>query len=804
MKNKGCLLIFILILSIQCNAQEIKVSGYVTDSINSEPLIGVSIYAQKDQRTAKTNEVGFFTIFLPISDSLTQLKVYTYSYKLKLISLVPTEDKQLTIQLKSTMFQAIDEVDVVADKKSDQKLGLIDLPISQLRKIPMLGGEPDVIKAFQLLPGVAGGTEGTSGLYVRGGSPDQNLFLLDNVPLYYVSHIGGFISTFDPAMINSVKLYKSNFPAQYNGRLSSIVDIRMRDGNQNKRSGEVAVGLLSTKLQFDGPFKMDSSWTYLISARRFNLDLFTRLISRLASDWESGAGYTFYDANIKFVKRFKDHSKLSFTYYDGRDRIFVNAGQKRDEMNTNAYKYRNNIIWGNRLGSINYTREIGKRMFAEFNLGTTNFRYLTKIESKFSDSGSDELTNSTSFKFQSKVNDVLLKSKFDVKWNESIAMSFGWNGTLHLFSPGSITRMENNEQDTSIVNRINAFENNLFAEGHFLISKRISGTVGVNGSSFTMKDTTFFSLEPRVSILAQINDKLNFQMGFSRMKQYMHYLSYSGAGLPSDLWIPATKELIPEVSNQLNAGFVFTPRSLKLPLKFSIEGFYKTMTNLLEYKEGVNIFSANSLATKIEKSGVGRVIGLEFLVEKTIGKSTGWIAYTLSKNTRKFENINGGEEFPYKFDRRHDISINFVHQFSDRIQMNATWVFSTGNAITLAQGNYYQADLGDYYLDGSDPYELLLAEQYNGKNSFRMPAFHKLDLGVNFSKQKRIGVRTWSFGIYNAYNRQNPFFLFYKKNSANEVKLHQLTLFPIIPSFHYSFVFNYNKVSFKAQKLRFL
>lgn len=772
-----------------CISQEIKISGFITDSINSEPLIGVSIFCPQFNISTKTNDNGYFSILIPKTDSLAFLWTQMYGYKKKIVTFLPANDQQISIELNSTLFQAIDEVEIIAQRRQNQDIGVIDIPISQLKKIPMLGGEPDVIKAFQLMPGVAGGTEGTSGLYVRGGSPDQNLFLLDNVPLYYVSHIGGFISTFDPAMINSVKLYKSNFPGQYSGRLSSIIDVRMRDGNRNKRSGEVAVGLLSTKLQFDGPMKKDSSWTYLISARRFNLDIITRLLARLDSQGESAAGYTFYDANLKLVKRFKNKSKLSFTYYDGRDRIFVKARRRQNEQNSNAYKYNQNIIWGNRLGSVNYSTALGKRIFAAFNLGTTNFRYITKIESKFSDNGSNELTNSSLLKFQSKVNDVLLKTKFDLKWTEKYKMTFGWNGTFHLFTPGTILRTNNNQQDTSVVTKIHAYENNFFLENHVQVSKRISATVGLNSSLFALKDTTFFSLEPRFFTKMQINENLSFQMGYARMKQYIHYLSYSGAGLPSDLWLPATKDLIPEISNQFNAGFIFISSSKKVPLKFSLEGFYKTMNHLLEYKEGVSLFSANTISSKIEKSGVGRVIGLEFLVEKSIGKTTGWIGYTLSKNTRTFENINGGKTYAFKFDRRHDISISIAHQISKKIQLNATWVFASGNAITLAQSNYYQIDLGNYYPNNNDPYQLNIAEQYNGKNGFRMPAYHKLDIGININKVKQKGIRTWSFGLYNAYNRQNPFFLFYKKNSANEVKLNQLTLFPIIPSFHYSFVF---------------
>lgn len=789
------LLIFTCLLFVNTIllAQKTVVTGIVRDAASNEAMISAIIYSPKTNTSVQTNSSGNFTFINEIKDSLFELIVYASGYEKVTLSIYSKKDTTLSIYLKYAFFKELDEVKVSAERVIKPELGLIEMPFKLLKQLPTIGGEPDVIKAFQLMPGVAGGKEGTSGLYVRGGSPDQNLFLLDEIPLYYVSHIGGFVSTFDPNAINSIKLYKGNFPARYNGRLSSVIDIRMKDGNAKKRTGEVFVGLLSTKFQIEGPLKKDSSITYFFSARRFNIDLFTRIIARIATDGESSTGYTFYDLNGKLVKRFGNNSKLSLTMYDGRDRIFVNASQKRDQFSSNAFKYKSNVKWGNLMGTLNYSYPISKRMFSNFTLASTNFFYLTDVKAKFSDQGSDELTNASQLTFKSGVNDIILKSQFDFTVNEKIKLIFGAKSNFHIFTPGRIESQGISNQDT-IVNdkKINALENTLFIENHFKLSKKASMNLGLNGTSFLLQDTNFFSFEPRLSLNYSFAKNFTVQGGYSRMKQFMHYLSNSGAGLPSDLWIPVTKQLIPEVSNQFSLGFTLTT-SKKIPLIITIEGFYKNLENLIDYKEGTNLFQADAIENKIVKDGVGEVYGLEFLIHKTIGKSTGWISYTLSKNTRTFADLNDGKTFPFKFDRRHDVSLVFTHAFTEKIQFTATWVYSTGNAITLAQGKYNQIDLGQYYYQDPSPdpatFVLNQAQLYNGKNSYRMPAYHKLDIGMSFQKTKPNGTRTFSFGIYNVYNQQNPFFLFYKKNKQNEIKLNQLTLFPIIPSVNYSFAF---------------
>jgi hypothetical protein len=788
------LFFFFILFNFSCfHAQKIVISGFVKDKITQEALIGAQIFSSKSKSIASTNSSGYFSFVLERKDSVFKYFCYLFGYKKAEFSLKSTIDTTVVLFLETKGVTDVEEVSVSAERIKKVELGTIDLPIKILKQIPTIAGEPDVIKAFQLMPGVSGGKEGTSGLYVRGGSPDQNLFLLDEIPLYYVSHIGGFVSTFDPNAINSIKLYKGNFPARYSGRLSSVIDIRMKDGNVNKRKGEVFIGLLSTKYQVDGPMKKDSSITYLFSARRFNIDLFTRLIARYASNFESSAGYTFYDLNGKIVKRYKNNSKLSFSMYNGRDRIFINSSKKRDEFNSSAYKFKSNVKWGNLMGTLNYSIPLNKKIFANFSLATTNFSYITDVKAKYSDQGSDELTNESELSFKSRVSDVILKSQFDYAFSDKISFKFGSNSIYHRFTPGRIESIAYSDKDTLISDfKVPSFENNLFLENEIKLNKRTSVNFGINSTSYSLKDTTFFSLEPRIYLDFEIAKNLFFRGGYSRMKQFIHYLSNSGAGLPSDLWIPVSKSLLPEISNQFSLGFTLTTPKSKLPLSFSIEGFYKDMSHLIDYKEGANLFSMDAIENKIESDGRGEVYGIEFLVQKTIGKASGWIAYTLSKNTRTFENLNGGKSFPFKYDRRHDISLVFSYSFSEKIQFTATWVYSTGNALTLAQGKYTQLDLAAYYYqepNSTANYVQNESQLYYGKNSYRMPAYHKLDLGISFEKKVQKGLRTWSFGLYNVYNQQNPFYLFYKLNKQKEIKLHQLTLFPIIPSVNYSLRF---------------
>lgn len=786
--------VFLSFFPFSSFSQKSTISGFVKDAETNEALIDVKVYSPNLNQGAITNASGYFSLTLPNADY--QLVIDAFGYERELVSISFRKDTVINFFLKVDKVLELDEINVVS--KQDESfgitsIGLINVSVEQLKNIPNLAGEPDIVKAFQLMPGVQSGSEGTSGLYVRGGTPDQNLFLLDNTPLYYVSHIGGFVSTFDPNAINSIKLYKGGFPARYNGRLSSVIDIKMKDGNQKKRRGEIAVGLLTTKFQIDGPLSKDSSITYFFSARRFNLDLFTRLFARIDSKGESSAGYTFYDLNGKLVKRFNNNGKLTLTLYEGRDRIFVNASKKGETSSSISYKNKSNVRWGNFMGNLNYSQSFGKKLFGDISLASTNFKYTTDVNGRYSNPGQQELVHTSRIKFVSQVNDIILKAQLQYEVSPSYKLTGGATSTFHRFTPGRIQYVKQNASDTLIGDdRINAFENNLFIENQLKLGDKFDLNFGLNFTSFAMKDTVFNSLQPRLIASWEIYDNLVLQGGFSRMNQNMHYLTNSGTGLPSDLWIPVSKKMLPEVSNQYNIGFTYSLKNRKFPLNFILEGYYKDLSNLIDYREGSNLFQTTELEDKIVSNGTGKVFGIEFLIQKKIGRLTGWVGYTLSKNTRQFDEVNNGEPYPFIFDRTHDVSLTMSYKVNERVQITGTWVYATGSPVTLAKAQYDLVGLDYDYPNNSINDNFLYfnsAHVYDGKNNARLPDYHKLDVGIRLSKEKPRGIRTWYFGVYNAYNRQNPFFLFYKENSQGEVTLHQLTLFPIIPSFSYSFVF---------------
>jgi hypothetical protein len=787
---------FIFFYYNEAKSQNVTISGYVRDAISKEVVIGAKIYLPELERGTSTNAQGFYNIQVPQNAISLKFIVTSIGFKSLQKEVSVIHNQRMDFELQVLFTKDVEVVYVDTNQFTDPEIGVISIPISRLKSIPNLGGEPDVIKAFQMMPGVQGGKEGSSGLFVRGGTPDQNLFLLDNVPLYYVNHIGGFISTFDPNAINSIKLYKGSFPARYAGRLSSVVDIRMKDGNMSSHVGEFAIGLLSSKLNFEGPMGKDSSMSYFISLRRFNLDLLTRPFARLTSNFENSAGYTFYDINGKLTKRFSDGSKLSLSVYEGRDRIFLNSSRKSLDANDRAYRFRSNVRWGNFMTTLNYSKPLRKRLFLLASLSTTNFKYSSVVRGKFSDPGQNELTNSSSISFASGINDIISNAQLEFDVNEFYDVKAGLSATYHRFSPGNIVYNTSGDQTNVGSGSIHAFEGNAFIENHIRIGSRISINAGLQMNSFVLRDTTFNSLQPRLMLTIELAKKLNLQLGYSKMNQNLHYLANSGLGLPSDLWLPATKTFIPEVANQFNLGLTYVLRKSKTPLNFVLEAFYKDMKNLVEFKDGVSLFSPSSIEDKIVSGGIGTVYGIEFLLQKSVGKLTGWVGYTWSKNTRQFDQLNNGNPYPFIYDRRHDFSLVLSFQIKENVQLNLSWVYMTGNAITLAAGeyaaNYILYPETNILIDAT----FFSAHIYDGKNGFRMPAFHKLDIGANFTKRKPKGMRTLSLGVYNIYNQPNPFLLFFRPNSAGDVTLHQLTLFPIIPSLSYSFVFD-TKLMFK-------
>ena len=767
-------------------AQTYTLSGFVQDAKTGESLIGVDIYNSDTYEGTVTNNYGFYSLSLNLNKTDTaHLHISYVGYEKQDTILVLNKNQQINFSLlQNNMLNEIIIQEKYKNIERKTEMSTIEIPLNQINNLPSLTGETDIMRVFQLMPGIQSGKEGRSSIYVRGGSPDQNLILLDGVPLYYVSHIGGFVSVFEPSALKSVKLIKGGFPARYGGRLSSVVDIIMKEGNKEKLRGEYTLGILSSKILLEGPVKNSKS-SFLFSLRRCNIDIITIPISWFNSNGESFAGYTFYDINAKYNHTISKKNKIYFSFYSGRDKLFIKSHGSISIPNLVEYKYRykNIVSWGNIMGTVRFNHIYNSKLFSNTTLSYTRFNYQTKLSYKQKGTKTDSLNEHDIDTFNSGVQDIIAKIDYDFYPNTKNSIKFGTSATYHIFTPGIIAFKQTAIIDTSYgSNIINAIENNLYFEDELKISKKITSNIGLHSSLYNVQKSFFYTLQPRIMFNYLIKNNLSIKISYANMQQYIHLLSNSGAGLPTDLWMPATKKAKPEKSQQFAIGIAHT-LPFKEQIELTIESYYKTMTNLIEFKEGASCFSGgNDWQKKIETNGKGTAYGIELLLQKKEGKTTGWISYTLSKSERVFKTLNNGIPFPYKYDRRHNISIVINHRFNKNIDLSATWVYETGNAITLA---VYQYNLINYELEDN---KFNNVHVYNGRNSSRMPAYHRLDIGVSFKKQKRKGIRKWNLSVYNVYNNKNPYFLYYKYKKKG-VNLYGLSLFPIIPSVSYSFKF---------------
>ena len=787
------------------------ISGYVKDANSGEWLIGAKIYDLQSLEGAITNDFGFFSLTLP--DGPVSLRVSYAGYESYQLPLTLEDDAVLTFELEYLELEAVDIIAEDIESIAEQtEMSSIDVPIEQIKLLPALLGEVDVIKAIQLLPGVQSGNEGSTGLYVRGGGPDQNLILLDDVPLYYVSHLGGFFSVFNADALSNVKLVKGGFPARYGGRLSSVLDIRMKEGNNQDYQFEGSVGVLASKLSVQGPI-IKNKTSFIVSARRTYFDLFTRPITALASRIGSGGegsasfGYYFYDLNAKVNHIISDKDRLYFSTYLGNDVLDLSFEDQVGEEGDPNYAYtrfQSKNSWGNQLAALRWNHLWSPKLFSNLTATYTNYRLRldNEIDAAFAtnQAGTDVFETSFFFGYFSGIRDFGARWDFDYYPNPDHDIEFGITSTWHTFTPGAIGVSlgfgDTTLLDTTINNELaRGLESSIYIEDQMNIGDRLSANAGLHFAHYLINQKNYFSLQPRLSARYLLTDKWSLKASYSRMTQFLHLLVNSTTGLPVDLWVPATENVAPQQAWQAAAGIAGTIFGGLIDV--SVEGYYKEMSGLISYKEGVSLYLGveGSWEDRVETDGEGQAYGAEILFQKKTGKTTGWMGYTLSWNNRRFDNLNNGEVFPFRYDRRHDVSLVIAHKFNDRISISGTWVYGTGNAITLPSGNFSTPFVGpnnfgtnflQYQLGGATLYE-------NGRNGFRMEAYHRADFGINFTKEKRWGVRTWNISFYNLYNRQNPYFYFIGTEEVpgsqfeTQPALRKLALFPIIPSVSYSF-----------------
>lgn len=791
-----CLLLFtLLVCSTSAFAQQtFTLSGYVKEAGSKELLLGVTVY--KDDKSAGTvsNNFGYYALQLPAGKHIIVYNFVGYVSVAKEIDI--SEDQVLDVNLVG-IDSEIGEVLVKGSKtqkkvSEEVRMSTIDVPIKTIKDIPALMGEKDVLKVLQLMPGVQSGSEGQSGLYVRGGGPDQNLIILDGATVYNAQHLFGFFSLFNGDALRSVELIKGGFPARYGGRLSSVIDMNMKDGNKEKYTGELGIGVISSKGLIEGPIAKGKG-SFIVSGRRTYIDALTQPIIRSFNDGNT-AGYYFYDLNAKANYEINSKNRVYLSGYFGRDKFYL---RERYEGSIEDETYSNDVDfgWGNATGTARWNHLFGPKLFSNTSLIYSFYELGISSEEQSSNSSNFTLG------YGSGITDYTLKQDFDWYANNDHKVKFGLQATHHTFTPDALVvkdpdfglNIDRKTEYTSV-------ETGLYVEDEWKISNRLKSLYGLRLSTFTTNNTTYINPEPRISLAYNVKSDLAVKASYATMNQYVHLLSTSGVGLPTDLWVPATDLVKPQNSQQVAAGIAkdFNKQNLSL----TVEGYYKTMNNIIGYKEGASFLAIQESDEGLESiswednvtSGTGISYGAEVLLQRKQGKLTGWAGYTLSWTTQQFDELNNGEKFFARYDRRHDISLVGIYEFSDNITLSATWVYGTGNAITLPISTYQISEMSSVNSPGRNNFYWANGTEYTARNDFRMRAYHRADIGVQVTKEKKKGIRTWEFSAYNFYNRRNPFYYFigledqFEPDSKQVLK--QISLFPVLPSVSWNFKFN--------------
>ncbi len=765
-------------------AAKYTISGYVGEKGSKESLPGVNIYVPKLKLGAVSNNYGFYTLTLP-ADSI-DLMVTFVGYKTQLFKLDLHKNVQLDIPLESSI--DLKEVEVSADKleriSDEVQMSKIDLPVEQIKNLPALLGEKDVLKAIQLLPGVQKGSEGSSGIYVRGGGPDQNLIILDDATVYNATHLFGFFSLFNGDALKSVELTKGGFPARFGGRLSSVIEMQMKDGDKQKYHAEVGIGIISSRFTIDGPILKDKA-SFLISARRTYIDVLAQPIIRSQTNGVK-TGYYFYDLNAKLNYVLDYKNKLYLSGYFGKDKFYLEDHVHSDYQNDAS------LSWGNATGTLRWNHLINEKIFSNVSLIFTDFLFGIQDKATFPNGFYD-------LKYYSGIRDYSIKSDIDYSPNPKHFIKGGILATYHYFRPSALVSQSSNASDNmSRKTNIDAYETAIYVEDDFKIDDKWRVSGGARLSNFNVRTKSYVNPEPRISFRYLLRPDLSVKVCYSTMNQYLHLLSNSGFGLPTDLWVPATDRIKPQQSQQVALGLAKDLKIKEAAFMVSLEGYYKKSKNIIGYKEGASFLnidptegSTDFTYEDIVTSGNAESYGAEFFFQKKFGKLTGWVGYTLSWTWLQFDELNFGNRFPARYDRRHDFSIVGIYKLSDRISLSATWVYGTGNAITLPLSSYQAGEQNPYPFKGAPGYtNSQTVNDYGEKNSFRMAPYHRFDIAIQFHKHSKKYERIFELGAYNAYNRHNPFFYYTEYDAnTNQTKLKQVSLFPIIPSISWTWKF---------------
>ena len=759
------------------------ISGYVKMAESGEAMIGATIAAPELKKGTYTNEYGFYSLSLPASEDSLQIRYVFGGYQTEVRNIILNKDQTIDIELQ---IASLDEVVIEAESYQEQlnstEMSVSRITMAEAKVLPALFGEVDIIKTLQLKPGVSSGSEGSSGIFVRGGGPDQNLVLLDNTVVYNPSHLFGFFSTFNSDAVKDVKLYKGGFPSQYGGRLSSVIDVKMNEGNKKKFSGAGGLGLIASRLTLEGPIKKDKA-SFMVSGRRTYVDVFTRLINEAQEDnpdFNQIPDYFFYDLNAKANYEISDKDQLFLSGYIGRDRFKFDDGD-----------FNFNFDWGNSNTTLRWNHLFSPRLFLNTSASFSDYQY--KISNIF---------DIFSFELSSRITDGSLRTDFTWIPNNRHTVRFGASGIYHRFIVG---RLDAGADDGSFSfeagNTYYGTEMGAYISDDFEVNDRLKINTGLRLSGFASDSNQTFNygIEPRLAVKYSLSQNVSLKASYARMVQYLHLVSSSGTSLPTDIWYPSNSRVKPQNSHQVAGGI-----SIAIGDKFLLtnEVYYKWLGNQIDFRDAANLFVNDDLDSEFV-FGRGWAYGNEIYLEKKKGKLTGWIGYTLAWTWREFDGINDegvlipedvindGERFHPRNDKRHDITVVGIYELKKRWRFSASWEFRTGNATTLAVGRFF--NFGPEFFQGnfSQP---RLNPIFVDRNGFRMPPYHKLDIGVVYKFFPKWGESDLTFSIYNAYNRRNPYFI-YPDNVEDDngaligQQAKQVALFPAIPSITYNFRF---------------
>jgi len=776
-------LLLLLFSFVSWSQNKYTLSGYVRDSLSGETLIGASVTVNGQAKGIASNSYGFYSITL---DEGTYTVSATFAGYLQLDSVINlNRNTEMNFNLlPRTMLEEV----IVSSRRRDNnvkapQMGKIDMSVSRIKSVPVLLGEVDLLKTLQLIPGVRNAGEGNTGLYVRGGGPDQNLIMLDDAIVYNSGHLFGFFSIFNSDAIKNISLIKGSMPAQYGGRLSSVLDVAMKEGNIKKFEAEGGIGLISSRLSVQGPIKKEKA-SFIVSARRTYIDVIMKPFIKKSSDFH-GSGYYFYDLNLKVNYKFSERDRVYLSGYFGRD-VFTFRNSSRS--------FSADIPWGNSTATLRWNHVFNRKLFANTTLVYNDYKFAFGAEQE-----------DFKLRLSSGIRDRNAKIDIDYYPSPSHKIKFGGLYTYHTFVPNILTGEQGDTKfEPNNDSKKYALEMAAYVQDEWEVTPKLNIGVGLRYSAFTQigpytvyerdadgnkTDSVFYGrgqsiktyggAEPRLIFRYGLNEETSIKAGVARNLQYIHLVSNAASTLPTDLWVPSTYRVQPQISLQYSAGLFKNFKNNEY--ETSVELYYKDMKNQIEYGEGYTP-SLNDPEDEFV-FGNGWSYGTEFFVNKTRGKFNGWVGYTLSWTWRKFSGLNDGEKFPAKYDRRHDISVVAMYELSKKWKLSSVFVYGSGNATTLPERFYF--------VDG------VLTQEYSKVNQYRLPAYHRIDLSATLTPVQKPGRKfhqSWVFSLYNTYSRLNPYFIYFNQEGSPydgslKIEARKVSLFPIIPAVTWNFKF---------------